>query len=423
MARPDPDGPYMDQLRYYKDRVETLEARLHHMDQLLSEVSFHDYPQAKELLTPKNFERINNIVETMIHTRKKQEIYDLIIQGIRDIFGFERLSILEIRDGVLHVASNHGLPEDYVNNLKIPVEEREGKDHRSALARCAARGEPVVVEDRSNCLDYNRREQAEGKTYSHQFLGIPIVTFGQVVGVLTVAVERNSRHYLNEQMVDILTFFVNQCAATLENQRLHACREVDYQNMIRSLAEAVEVKDATTGNHARRLQKLSELFGQKLSLSENEIDELKWGAILHDIGKIGVDNKILRKAGSLTNKEFEEIKKHPRRGFEILEPLDFINGAKDIVLHHHEFWDGTGYPDQLKGDEIPLLARILNLIDSYDVMIHERPYKDPMPPEESVAEIISCAGTQFDPDLVDPFLETLTPETVEKGKKILNGTA
>jgi len=177
-----------------------------------------------------------------------------------------------------------------------------------------------------------------------------------------------------------------------------------------ALAQAVEARDPAIKRHLERSIKYAILIGEKLGLDEKDMEALKFGAVLHDIGKIGVDGKILFKPGKLTPEEFEEIKKHPEIGAEIIKGVEFLERVEPIILYHHERYDGKGYPKGLKGEEIPLLARIITVIESYEAMTSERLYKRAKSKEEAIEELKREKGKQFDPRIVDIFLKILEEE-------------
>jgi putative nucleotidyltransferase with HDIG domain len=144
-----------------------------------------------------------------------------------------------------------------------------------------------------------------------------------------------------------------------------------------------------------------------LGCREEEIQDIRWGALLHDIGKIGVPDGILRKPGALTDEEWGTMRQHPVIGEQILLPVERMQGVARIVRHHHEKWDGTGYPDGLRGEAIPLGARILAAVDAYGAITDERPYKQARSHEDGIHELRRCAGQQFDPEIVDAFCRVL----------------
>jgi len=181
-----------------------------------------------------------------------------------------------------------------------------------------------------------------------------------------------------------------------------------YLSTIQALNKTVEAKDPYTSGHANRVEKFAVDLAKAYHLPFESIQNLKTASILHDIGKIGIHDSILNKASRLTQEEYQEIMRHPAIGAEIISKVDFLNDITTIVKHHHERYDGKGYPDGLAGDEIPIEAAILTIADSYDAMTSDRPYRRAMLPEEALSELRKNAGTQFHPDLVKMFVSIMS---------------
>lgn len=174
-----------------------------------------------------------------------------------------------------------------------------------------------------------------------------------------------------------------------------------------SLQETLFRKSSETEEHGRRIAELCHRMSHILGLSRSQHDELRLLGVLHDIGKIGIQDSILQKPGALTEAEWIEMKKHPEIGCRIAQSVHELAPIADYILSHHERWDGTGYPQGLKGEAIPLLARLLAVADAYDAMTQPRPYRAALSHAEAVTEIVRCAGTQFDPRIVDAFLQVI----------------
>jgi len=185
----------------------------------------------------------------------------------------------------------------------------------------------------------------------------------------------------------------------------HLIRE-DMQEMI-AMAQAVEEKDPTTDGHCSRLGRLAILIGERLGLTGEELISLSYGAFLHDVGKVRVPDVVLNKTTKLTDREREEMQKHPDYGADMLSERDYLGGAADIVRAHHERWDGKGYPRGLRGTDIPIGARVVAVVDTYDAIVSARPYKKALAKDEALRELERNAGTQFDPGVVRAFLEVV----------------
>lgn len=182
---------------------------------------------------------------------------------------------------------------------------------------------------------------------------------------------------------------------------------------IAEMARTVEEKDSATEGHCWRLDRLAVLTGEKLGLSGEELIDLSYGAYLHDVGKVRVPDEILGKEASLTDEEWEQMKRHPDHGAEILGEREFLGRAAEIVRAHHERYDGTGYPNGLKGHAIPIGARIIAVVDTYDAITSARPYQPALAKSEAIEELKAHAGTQFDPRVVRAFLLVIENEEDE----------
>jgi len=192
-----------------------------------------------------------------------------------------------------------------------------------------------------------------------------------------------------------------------------------YLESIQTLRYTVEAKDRYTRGHSDRVSDYAMLLGERLNLSTREVKTLKVGGLFHDIGKIGIPDHILLKEGSLSPEEFNEIKKHPEIGKRILKNATIFNDIIPIVYYHHEKYDGSGYPEGLKGEEIPYLARITTIVDTFDAMTSSRSYRKAIPIEKVIDEIKKNAGTQFDPAITEVFLNILRNE-YDKIEEIIN---
>lgn len=181
-----------------------------------------------------------------------------------------------------------------------------------------------------------------------------------------------------------------------------------YMHTIKALAQAIDARDHYTHSHSKNVSRYANIMASEMGLDTDKVEEITDACQLHDLGKIGIHDYVLTKPGKLTPEEFEEVKLHALKGAQILEPLTFLEGVIKIVRQHHERYDGTGYPDGLKGDQIDIGARIMAVADSYDSMTSARPYRTKaLPKEEAVEEIKKCSGTQFDPNVVRVFLKVV----------------
>jgi putative nucleotidyltransferase with HDIG domain len=237
-------------------------------------------------------------------------------------------------------------------------------------------------------------------------LAIPLRIRNQVIGAL-VGVSATRGQYFHEGERRLLSILAGRTAAAIDNFALYENLQTTFTSTIEGLVSALEAKDEYTAGHSQRVARWAEIIARLAGLSETEISRIRKAALLHDIGKIGVNETALTKADKLTPEEFEAFKSHPSVGRKILEPLQFLGPIVGYVHYHHERFDGLGYPAGLKGEDIPLGARILCLADSFEVMSTDRAYRKRLPREIALAELRRCAGSQFDPHLASLLVDYL----------------
>jgi HD-GYP domain-containing protein (c-di-GMP phosphodiesterase class II) len=196
------------------------------------------------------------------------------------------------------------------------------------------------------------------------------------------------------------------------NKRLNE----SYIGTLGTLARLLETKDRVTETHSMRVVHYAMELGKSVGLSDQDMMDLEYGALLHDIGKVGVDDGILRKTGPLSEDEWQVIRQHPTIGYSVLKNLEFLRNSLPVILHHQERFDGRGYPNGLKGEQIPILARIFTIADAFEAMVSDRPYRKAMKPEVAVQEIRRNAGTQFDPRLAELFVKLFEEGKIHVGE-------
>jgi HD-GYP domain-containing protein (c-di-GMP phosphodiesterase class II) len=238
--------------------------------------------------------------------------------------------------------------------------------------------------------------------YTPNLMAVPLQRQEQVFGCI-FALDKSSDEF---DTVDakLLNSIANESSIYLENSILYEDVRELLMGLLHSLVNAVDAKDAYTCGHSERVALLSRMIAQQARLSEQLVERIYMAGLLHDVGKIGVPEAVLQKAGKLTPEEFEQIKKHPEMGARILQDIKQLRDIIPGVLYHHERYDGRGYPTGLAGEDIPLMGRVICLADCFDAMTSSRTYRKAMPLEVALTEIRRCAGTQFDPHLADVFL-------------------
>ena len=245
--------------------------------------------------------------------------------------------------------------------------------------------------------------------YLRSCLAVPLIVRKQTIGILYLYNKQTTKispfaEFTAEEL-RMISSFSHQVGIAMENHRLYSDIHNIFLDYIKSIAAALDARDAYTHGHSRRVAEFSIGIGKKIGLSEGELEFLELSATIHDIGKIGIGESVLNKPGKLTDEEFLIIKSHVVKGSKILEPMSRLRALMPGVRNHHERYDGKGYPDGLKGDEIHLVARIISIADTYDAMTTSRVYRKGLPKEVAYKEIEKGAGTQFDPKLALAFVE------------------
>jgi HD-GYP domain-containing protein (c-di-GMP phosphodiesterase class II) len=251
------------------------------------------------------------------------------------------------------------------------------------------------------------------------FVAVPLRMQQRLLGFIALGSFTKGKRF-DEGQRKMLSIIASRAAAAIENARLYEDLQATFQQTIEGLAKAIDKMDRYTAGHSDRVAIYATFLARRLGLSESEVEIVRQSALMHDIGKIGcVFN--LNKPGKLTNDEYELFKKHPAYGRDILDPIKFLHPLIPGVHLHHERWDGRGYPLKMKGNEIPIIARIISVADTYDAMTSDRSYRRALPHEVAITEIDRCRSTQFDPDIAGQFSENIDAyrdEQRDLGKKI-----
>ena len=244
----------------------------------------------------------------------------------------------------------------------------------------------------------------------------PLCANDQLLGVL-IAARFEPRPAFRESKRKLLAIMVGRAAAAMDNARLYGDLQQTFKQTIQALANILEDRDPYTRGHSDRVSRYARQIAVGMGLGAEEVERIADSALMHDIGKLGIRFEELNKADPLTESEYEMFKSHTTRGKWILQPIRFLHPLIPGVYHHHERWDGRGYPVGLKGEAIPLMARILAVADTYDAMTSHRAYRRALPHEVAMQEIESCAGSQFDPAIVEVFVREMSRDRRDQSSK------
>jgi putative nucleotidyltransferase with HDIG domain len=310
--------------------------------------------------------------------------------------------------------SNHGFDVFATKNLNKKVLNciDSNLNNNSFISSVMDNRKPLIISkiDEDEDEDFLKTLNSEGFT---SYMGSPIILKGgRPIGVLTLYATKPKRYSRTE--IDFINAISSQIGIALDRaQLIERMQEMSVES-VRALVEAIEIRDPYTRGHSIRVADLSITLATALGFSERELELVEYAGLLHDVGKIAVPETILQKATKLTDQEWVKIKKHPEHSAKIIEPILNLRQIQNWILHHHERWDGYGYPSGRKGENIPIQSRIIAVCDTYSAMTEDRPYRPRLSRAETRREIKSVAGLQLDPDIVNIFLKLNIRESDEK---------
>jgi HD-GYP domain-containing protein (c-di-GMP phosphodiesterase class II) len=274
----------------------------------------------------------------------------------------------------------------------------------------ARTGEPLIVNDVTRSENFHKMIDDYTGFSTKSLVCAPLTVHRKILGVIEVLNKLDGSQF-EDQDLDAVISVANTAAMAIENTKLHQTVLDAYKSTIKSLAATIDAKDPYTRGHSQRVMEYSLLTGANLSLSSEEMETLEYASILHDIGKISVDSAILNKPDSLNEIEWERIQEHPTIGANLLRGISFLEKASDLVLYHHERYNGEGYPTGLGGNALPLGARIIAVADAFDSMTTDRSYRGAMTVDQAIKELNKCSGDQFCPVAVKAFTSALRMNT------------
>jgi HD-GYP domain-containing protein (c-di-GMP phosphodiesterase class II) len=343
-------------------------------------------------------------------------VLELALSTAEDFCRAETSSIWELDDerGELFFRLVRGRAASEIRGLRVPL----GQGIVGSVAQSA---QAEVVNDVA--ADPRWRGDPQEVFQTRAILAVPLLANGSVVGVLQLLNPLGKERFTDDDLRR-MRLFAGILAHPLQNARLYAAQRRQFLNMVTALAETLEKKDPYTGGHVRRVVSYSLLLGAEMGLDRGELEDLWLAATLHDIGKIGVPDRILGKPAPLDREEAMVMRRHTTDGAEIVSHLSNPHVLPG-VRSHHERLDGAGYPDGLSGEQIPLTPRIIAVADTYDAMTTSRPYREGLSQERAAAEIRGAAGSQLCPRVVEAFSSLLTGGrfSLAEGERVLRSVA
>ncbi|MCL5429767.1 MAG: GAF domain-containing protein [Chloroflexi bacterium] len=342
-------------------------------------------------------ETLREVAAILGSATDSSRVLDLILDQLKRVVPFDSASVQILKEDSLSIRAVAGTLDPSIIGYELPI-----KDDKLAHPMLYEH-RTVLYEDIANHPDWLH---APGVSGVKSWIGAPLIVRGECIGVLTV--DGYEAHQFSAADAQLVSSFAIHAGIALENARLLEEAEDAYVQTVSALASAIDLRDSYTSGHSQRLADLAVRIGQQMGCEDEELEAIRWGALLHDIGKIGVPDDILRKPSSLESHEMEIMRQHPEIGARIVERVKNLTAVAPIIRAHQERFDGTGYPDGLRANAIPKIARIISVADAYVAMTDERVYRKARSHEAALTEIRRCGGTQFDPAVVDAFLKTFS---------------
>lgn len=349
-------------------------------------------------------EALKDSAAALTSTLDYELVLDRILANVEQVVPHEAINIMLIDDGIVHVVRRRGdekfTEEAIVLNRQMPVNQTP------LLLKMSETGEPSIVH---NTRDHPGWIDHPESRWVRSYLGVPIRSKGMVIGFLNL--NSNIPDFFTSDHAKHLLAFADQAGSAIETSRLFNGLEnanaeliLAYDETLEGWSHALDLRDKETEGHSQRVTKITVHLAEAIGMQPEELVHIRRGALLHDIGKIGVPDQILHKTGPLTEEELKSMRQHPIYSYEMLSSIQYLRPAIDIPYSHHEHWDGSGYPQGLAGENIPLAARIFTIVDIWDSLITDRPYRLAWPPGKVIDHLKELSGTHLDPSLLEAFL-------------------
>ena len=348
----------------------------------------------------KQFTTLAELSTILNSTLDQEEVRKRAMVAATRLMNCEVSSLLLVDDETDELYFEVALGEKGEKVKKIRLKVGEG------IAGWVAKyGEPLLITDISNDPRHSRKADERSEFKTRDMLCVPLKIKDKVIGVLE-AINKLESDVFNNEDLELFKILANQVAIAIDNARLYRELQDTFLQTAEALADAIEKRDPYTGGHTKRVVNYCMSIVKCLDINPEEKEHIKISAILHDIGKIGIKDTILRKPSELDKDEFEEMKKHPILGQEIMEKVTQLKDVIPGMRYHHERVDGKGYPDGLRGNKIPLVAKIIAVADAFDAMTTDRPYRKALKWETAIDNLKSGSGEQFDGEVVTAFIKS-----------------
>jgi len=398
------------------DRHRPSDSQTHEVSQLLSELKHVEGDVAGVIRTMRekvrqleSLTRFSGILNSTLDPRKVRE---RALEATCQLLGCETASLLLVDPdrGDLYWETALGDSSDILRTMRLPINDR------SIAGYVAMTGETLVINDVDRDTRHQKKTRKKTGFVTRNMLCIPLTARGRVIGVLqalnklpSVGLQKRKAFFSGDDL-DLCLSLGHQVSIAVDSSQLYTRLKRNFYDTVEALAEAIEKKDRYTGGHTKRVIHYSMCIAKYMNLTEEELERVRLGAVLHDVGKIGIEDKILKKPSELNDQEWPVMKTHPELGYQIMKRVRSLKDVIGAMRYHHERWDGKGYPLGMQGEEIPVIARIVAIADTYDAMVSTRPYRKGLDPQIAYDEIVKNSGTQFCPRTVQAFIQAFENE-------------
>ncbi len=354
----------------------------------------------------KTLEEVRLVSEVICTTLNLREVYKTILDALSRVLGAEKCSImlLDKNREVLTIHDARGIPDDIIQTTRVKIGE-------GISGWVAEKGESLLLNRQAKFNpDGTKREPFP---HIESAVTVPLKVQNRIIGVLNVASQSRKKKFTRQDL-NILTLFASGAATAIENAILFEEIRTKglelkavHMDVVMAFAGSLESKDVYTGGHAQRLSLYSEMIARNMQMEETKVEEIKFAAALHDVGKIAIPDRVLHETGKLDPEQWDIMRTHSEKGALMIAQIASLSHLSLYIRHHHERWDGNGYPDKIKANSIPIFSRIIAVCDTYDAVTTNRTYQKAFEPEEVIKILKSCRGVQLDPEIVDLFLSLI----------------
>lgn len=350
-------------------------------------------------LNEKKLESVTELSKALCSATDLEEILAMIIDKGLNLVNAKTgsLMLLDPETNYMKIKSAKGIPEKIQKKVRVKVGD-------GIAGFVAETGEPLLIKDIENAGRFSKKSSNKYETSS--LITVPLKIKERIIGVFNINNKKTGDSF-SEEDLELITLLAVYAAISIDTAQLQENLSKSVVSVVKLATNALEAKDAYTAGHSERVTEFGTEIAKYMGCSEEQVETIRQAGLLHDIGKIGISDAILLKPSRLTNEEFEIIKTHPAIGYAIVSPMNIDIKIREAVLHHHERYDGRGYPDGQKATDISIEARILCVADSFDAMTSTRAYRKSLQNNIVVKELIRCSNSQFDPDVAKAFLEIL----------------